>query len=186
MHSKSFHRCIEFAIEKFTENFDHKIKQLLHNFPADYTNPDGAKFWSGSKRVPSFIQYDSKDEVSSQFVVSHSILIAQGCNIKVDLTEDQIIQASSKIAIQPFVSKKLTINVGENENQPEFNIGQEEEEKLSKLMKELSIADKAGSGNFIPHEFEKDNDANYHIAFINAASNLRARNYRIKEVNFIF
>ena len=158
MHSKSFQRCIEFAIEKFTENFDHRIKQLLHNFPADYINPDGSKFWSGSKRVPSFITYDSKDEISSQFVVSHAILIAQACNINVDLNEQQIIEASSKVVIQPFVSKKLIINVGENENQPEFNIGQEEEEKLSKLMKQLSIADITGSGNFKPHEFEKDND----------------------------
>ena len=32
-------------------------------------------------------------------------------------------------------------------------------------------------------EFEKDDDANYHIDFIAAASNLRARNYRIIEVD---
>jgi len=32
------------------------------------------------------------------------------------------------------------------------------------------------------HEFEKDDDTNFHVAFINACSNLRARNYRIKEV----
>lgn len=30
-----------------------------------------------------------------------------------------------------------------------------------------------------PVEFEKDDDANYHIAFITAASNLRAMNYDI-------
>lgn len=31
-------------------------------------------------------------------------------------------------------------------------------------------------------EFEKDNDANFHIQFIASAGNLRARNYRITEV----
>jgi len=30
-------------------------------------------------------------------------------------------------------------------------------------------------------EFEKDDDNNYHIDFIHAASNLRARNYKIPE-----
>lgn len=30
-------------------------------------------------------------------------------------------------------------------------------------------------------EFEKDDDSNFHIAFINACANLRARNYSIKE-----
>jgi ubiquitin-activating enzyme E1 len=30
-------------------------------------------------------------------------------------------------------------------------------------------------------EFEKDDDTNFHIDFINAAANLRARNYKIHE-----
>lgn len=33
-----------------------------------------------------------------------------------------------------------------------------------------------------PVEFEKDDDTNFHIAFINAASNLRATNYSIATV----
>jgi len=33
-------------------------------------------------------------------------------------------------------------------------------------------------------EFEKDDDENHHIAFINAASNLRAINYQIKPSTF--
>ena len=33
----------------------------------------------------------------------------------------------------------------------------------------------------IPADFEKDDDSNYHIDFINACSNLRARNYKITE-----
>lgn len=32
-----------------------------------------------------------------------------------------------------------------------------------------------------PAEFEKDDDTNYHIDFIHAAANLRARNYTIPE-----
>ena len=34
-----------------------------------------------------------------------------------------------------------------------------------------------------PSPFEKDDDANGHIDFITAASNLRARNYTIKEAS---
>ena len=33
-------------------------------------------------------------------------------------------------------------------------------------------------------DFEKDDDTNGHIAFIYATSNLRARNYKINEVDF--
>jgi ubiquitin-activating enzyme E1 len=32
-----------------------------------------------------------------------------------------------------------------------------------------------------PVEFEKDDDTNFHMEFVTACSNLRARNYRIKE-----
>ena len=34
-----------------------------------------------------------------------------------------------------------------------------------------------------PEEFEKDHDDNFHMDFITAASNLRARNYGIAEVD---
>ena len=33
------------------------------------------------------------------------------------------------------------------------------------------------------NEFEKDDDSNYHIDFISATANLRARNYKIAEVD---
>merc|ERR1719282_1130898 len=35
-----------------------------------------------------------------------------------------------------------------------------------------------------PAEFEKDDDTNFHVAFISAAANLRARNYKIPEADF--
>lgn len=40
-----------------------------------------------------------------------------------------------------------------------------------------------GAWRLKPINFEKDDDTNYHMAFITAASNLRARNYSIKEAD---
>ena len=37
------------------------------------------------------------------------------------------------------------------------------------------------AGDIVSAEFEKDDDKNFHIDFIHAAANLRARNYRIQE-----
>jgi len=39
------------------------------------------------------------------------------------------------------------------------------------------------SKDLLPIEFEKDDDSNFHIDFIHAASNLRARNYKIPEID---
>jgi hypothetical protein len=45
------------------------------------------------------------------------------------------------------------------------------------------VSDLAGF-RLTPIEFEKDDDTNFHMDFITAASNLRARNYKIEEVRF--
>ena len=59
----------------------------------------------------------------------------------------------------------------------------EEDSQLAALMKELTLYDKtkADPTKMHPEDFEKDDDSNGHIDFIHACSNLRARNYKIKE-----
>ena len=47
------------------------------------------------------------------------------------------------------------------------------------LLQALAAVDVAGLAPE-PAEFEKDQDANYHIDFVTAASNMRAWNYRIR------
>lgn len=52
------------------------------------------------------------------------------------------------------------------------------------MIEELTVQAKAAKDlTFIPADFEKDDDTNFHIDFIHACSNLRARNYNITEAN---
>lgn len=56
----------------------------------------------------------------------------------------------------------------------------DDDEKLPKLQEQLvEMQKKVTKDLFSPAEFEKDDDKNFHIAFINACSNLRATNYCI-------
>lgn len=181
--SNSFEKCIDFAIERYTENYDHKIKQLLYNFPEDYINPDGSKFWSGAKRVPHPLPFDPlNDETGLGFVASYAIILARGIGIKEDTNFNHIKEYASKVKIPEFVSKNVKIKINENDTVEE-SIGKDEETQFSNLMEELSLYDNKthNPDNFRPHEFEKDDDTNFHIDFVNYASNLRARNYRINE-----
>jgi len=50
---------------------------------------------------------------------------------------------------------------------------------LEKLQSELPSAKELSSFKITPLEFEKDDDNNFHMDFITAASNLRAENYEI-------
>ncbi len=182
--SDSFDKVMEFAVQKFTENFDYKIQQLLYNFPADYTNKDGSKFWSGSKRVPHPIRYDVHNELAFGFVASYAILLARALSIKNIGDIDYIKSYSSTINIPDFVPKNVKIIAEEGEsNDSGNNIGTGEESQLSNLMNELSIYDdkKQDPSIFKAHELEKDDDTNYHIDFIHACSNLRAENYKITQ-----
>ena len=57
---------------------------------------------------------------------------------------------------------------------------EESTQKLLALLDELAAIDVAGCAARA-HDFEKDLDPNFHIDFVAAAANLRARNYGIKE-----
>lgn len=68
-----------------------------------------------------------------------------------------------------------------NDNKPDM--GDEEDIAVQKLLESLP-EQKAFEGRLMkPIDFEKDDDTNYHMAFITAASNLRARNYSIHEAD---
>ena len=60
-----------------------------------------------------------------------------------------------------------------------------DEEEIAKLVDQLSqLTLNVGTGKISAADFEKDDDTNFHIAFITASSNLRARNYKIGESDF--
>ena len=59
---------------------------------------------------------------------------------------------------------------------------EDDEPIITALMEQLTIDSQTiTSEKVFPAEFEKDDDSNFHIDFINATSNLRARNYKIAE-----
>ena len=190
-----YDKLIEYAVKKYTDNFDWRIQQLLYNFPPDYKNAEGKPFWSGSKKLPHNIPYDPNDNLSFLFVKSyvHIISHAFGLNLtKEQLSDEYIKKVSSNVKIPKFKPKNMTINVSDNVN--DANAGKEEiigndleidEKRCDEIFDELEKLDRSivDSRKINPEEFEKDHDDNGHIDFIHSSSNLRARNYEIVECN---
>ena len=190
-----FDKLIEYAVKKYTDNFDWRIQQLLFNFPPDYKNPDGKPFWSGSKKLPHNIPYNSNDELAFLFVKRYVYILSHALGLKItkeQMSDEYIKKVSSKIKIPEFQAKNISINVSDNIN--DANAGKEEligndlekdEQKCEEIFEELKKLDKSkiNPNDINPEEFEKDHDDNGHIDFIHAASNLRARNYEIVECN---
>ena len=188
--SNDFDKVIEYAVKKYTDNFDWRIQQLLYNFPPDYKNEDGKPFWSGSKRLPHNIPYDPNDDLCLLFVKRYAYIIshALGLNVtKEQLSDEYIKKISSQVKIPKFEPKTVKIDISENNDN---NSGKEEligndlekdEKKCEEIFEELSKIkrDNIDGSKIKPEEFEKDHDENGHIDFIHSASNLRARNYDI-------
>ena len=82
----------------------------------------------------------------------------------------------STIKLPEFIPKQgIKIQVTENENMGQTS----DQTDLDNLIKNLPPASEFAGSKFQPSEFEKDDDNNFHIDFITAASNLRASNYNI-------
>ena len=196
--NNDFDKVIQFALKKYTDNFDWKIQQLLFNFPPDYRTEDGNIFWSGSKKLPHNIPYNPNIDLCFLFVKSYSTIISHslGLNLsKEQLSDEYIRKVSSEFEIPKFVPKTVKIDISENNNNDNNDSNQkggiiisdleEDEKKCELIFEELSKMkrDNIDGTKIYPEEFEKDHDENGHIDFIHSASNLRARNYNIIECN---
>jgi len=94
-----------------------------------------------------------------------------------------MVEASTKAGV--YIQKKIKVQTEEakagapeKKEEPE----PEDEDLLAAIMKDLTLH----SASFKPTafetiQFEKDDDTNFHIDFIHACANLRARNYVIEE-----
>ena len=86
-------------------------------------------------------------------------------------------KVADAVAVPKFTPKSgLKIQVNENEADPEAAAGDGD---ASDIMEKLPAPSSLAGYRLNPVEFEKDDDTNFHIDFITAASNLRAINYSI-------
>jgi ubiquitin-activating enzyme E1 len=178
--------CVHTARNLFHNNYYIQLKQLLYNFPEDYTDPaTGVKFWSPPKRVPIPAEFNLNDTVHHDFIVHAAALIAY--NYGVELPADYNDTASlaailSTMKVPEFVPKNARIKASETDTTEEG--ADDDGEAVATLTRQLSELATKLSGSISKlagAEFEKDDDSNHHIDFITAASNLRARNYSIQE-----
>lgn len=180
---KNFEECISQARFMFARNYTNRIKQLLFNFPPDQTTSTGALFWSGPKKCPSVIEFDINSELHMDYICAVANLKAEMFGISGSRDRDLIKKVVSAVNVPVFTPKSgVKIEV----NDSELGQGSGETSSADDLVNlQKSLPDPASLSNLTitPHEFEKDDDLNFHMDFIVAASNLRAHNYSIPEAD---
>ncbi|XP_074529752.1 ubiquitin-like modifier-activating enzyme 1 [Halichoeres trimaculatus] len=182
-HPASLEDCVSWARCKWETLFNNDIRQLLHCFPADQTTASGLPFWSSSKRCPHPLTFAPDNPTHMDFVVAAANLYGQiyGINGTRDsATIREILKNVSVPSFTPKSSVKVHLTDEEMEEDKEKNCDDAEKAQLEELKEKLaSPALKSSALQMFPMDFEKDDDSNFHMDFIVAASNLRAENYDI-------
>ncbi|RQM08760.1 hypothetical protein DH86_00002482 [Scytalidium sp. 3C] len=175
--------CVKWARLQFEKQYNNAIQQLLYNFPKDSVSSSGQPFWSGPKRAPDPLKFDPKNESHWTFIVAGANLHAfnYGINTK-GLDRATIQKVLDNMIIPDFVpSSSVKIQADDSEPDPNANASSfSDSAELEKIVSELPSPKSLAGVKLQPVEFEKDDDTNYHIDFITAASNLRAENYKIE------
>ncbi|ELR14473.1 ubiquitinactivating enzyme E1 1, putative [Acanthamoeba castellanii str. Neff] len=179
----TFDQCIAWARTRFEDLFRNNIAQLLYNFPLDTITPSGAPFWSGPKRAPSPLTFNPDDRTHMDFIKSAANLRAANFGLKGSVEEGVFRAALGQVTVPSFVPRKGVKIQTKEDAATKVEQSEGDEEQAARLLAELPAPSTLAGYRVSPLIFEKDDDTNFHIDFIAAASNLRARNYSIAEVD---
>lgn len=190
----NFEDCIAWARTRFEDLFCNKIKQLLHNFPADKVQPGGALFWSGAKRAPTPLTFEVTDPLHMEFLQAWALMRAEPYGIAIppmahagDVDYYSSVVASVQVpTFRP--ADNVTIAVTDEEakaeatnNNSSNSLSGDIDSQCSLILSQLPPRSSTGSFTLKSIDFDKDIDS--HMRVVAACSNLRARNYRIPEAD---
>ena len=170
---------VNFARQLFQDIFHDQIAQLLHSFPRDYKDDKGNLFWSSPKRPPYVIDFDPSEEMHFMFIRSICQIMSECFGKKFTESDETILALIRTATFTENKPVQRAIKKDDKDTTPEA--GELDEIILDNLSKELSQLQGSPGSKVHPIEFEKDDDTNGHIDFMTSVSNLRARNYKIKE-----
>uniref|UniRef100_H2Z056 E1 ubiquitin-activating enzyme n=1 Tax=Ciona savignyi TaxID=51511 RepID=H2Z056_CIOSA len=174
-----FGDCVKFARFRFQELYHNNIRQLLHNFPADQVNSSGALFWSGPKRCPHPLDFDPENSTHFDYVVSAANLHATMFGIPTSSDPTTIKKLLGAFTVPEFKTKSGVKIATTDAEANSMNSGSMDDDRFNDLKKLIPSPDSFKGFRMVPADFEKDDDTNFHMDFIVAASNLRAENYEI-------
>ena len=184
-----FGTCIQLAFERLMLDFRHDILSVIAT--GDDMEASGKPFWTGTKRKPNPVDFTADDHLSMEYLYAAANLFAvvfqveevrdrAGFEAKVRAMEHQLVQPE-------FSPKKVMTEEKQAGGEGAAAAAEEEaeedavdEEELARLEGALYGVDPSSLQPVVVHDFEKDDDDNWHIDFLTASANLRAWNYNIK------
>ena len=190
----------QLAFDIFHYLFRDRILDLQAAFPHDArmidkdTGVDKGPFWSEKKRYPTVVTFNPDDESHVQFMISTTLLSAVALGLippkkesdvawlKEYRSKEWIMGVMSSLSPPPYIRTPV---IGEGIEGAAKVSSEDIDAMFNGLFSDLrSISSGIALPSFDVADFEKDDDLNFHIAFVTAAANLRCDNYAIARTDF--
>ncbi|XP_008851389.1 ubiquitin-like modifier-activating enzyme 7 isoform X2 [Nannospalax galili] len=178
MRPRTWQDCVVWALGHWQLRFHDGIIDLLRYFPSDKVLEDGTPFWWGPKQCPQPLQFDPSQDMHFLYVLAAANIYAQmhglpGSQDRTALRELlELLPKPDPSCLNPFSASNLELAWPTTEFGPE---------QLKELQEALEDWKKGPP--LKPVLFEKDDDSNFHMDFVAAATDLRSQNYGILPVN---
>ncbi|XP_033858479.2 ubiquitin-like modifier-activating enzyme 1 [Acipenser ruthenus] len=175
---QSWEDCVAWARNHWQCQYNNNIRQLLHNFPPEQLTSSGAPFWSGPKRCPHHLEFSTSNDLHVDYIMASANLLAKTYGVPGSRDRAALVKILDTVHVPQFTPRSgVTIHVSDQELQ---NANTSTDDcRLDELKSLLPKSDCLSKFKLTAIDFEKDDDTNFHMDFIVAASNLRAENYDI-------
>ncbi|XP_043833789.1 ubiquitin-like modifier-activating enzyme 7 [Dromiciops gliroides] len=167
--------CVAWARDRWQDCFHDSIIHILQYYPQDKVHEEGVPFWSGTKRCPQPLEFDIHRDTHLNYILAAANLYAKTHVLQGSKDRDEL-----RVMLQELPAPDCQLRV----HMPIFANDQELEQDSAEwapthLQKLRSALARWPGTSLEPQQFEMDDDSNFHMDFIVAASNLRAENYGI-------
>ncbi|NXN16305.1 UBA1 enzyme, partial [Indicator maculatus] len=182
---RGWHDCVAWACRHWHQQYSNNIRQLLHNFPPGQVRCQGAAPTVPTRCPPALAPVPTSlpalpcpQPLHLDYVVAAANLYAQSYGIEGCRDRAAVAQQLRQVRVPAFTPRAgVRIHVSDQELQSAASAM--DDGRLEELKASLPSPEELPGFRMFPIEFEKDDDSNFHMDFIVAASNLRAENYDI-------
>lgn len=173
-----FDVCIKAAFNHYCRDFVTSIRDLVYNCD-EIEKTTGKPFWTGTKRRPIEAKWDTSAPPAEALEYLYATANCYAFMWKVPFVRNRtefqkrVVQLNLQVpAWAPPSDKKVETEEDDGDKV--------DPAAIEALKAELYKVDPQSLRECEAHDFEKDDDTNFHIDFLTASTNLRASNYDIK------
>lgn len=173
----TFEACVKAAFDRMIEDFRTSILNLCHSAD-EMEKSSGEKFWTGTKRRPRPVDWTTPMPELMEYLYCTSNMYAVIWGATTVRNREAFEKVVNDIGLEQPGWSPPSKNVDLSEADDEGAGGSEAD--VEKLKADLYAVDTSTLQPAQAHDFEKDDDSNFHVDFLTVATNLRAWNYDIK------